>query len=428
MQKAKWHFITAALVSVLLCLLASCSHDADSTDVPSAEDMTLSIGFKVPTRANPDDGLYEKGSIYENYIDVPNGNYRIYFFTTDNKFIARFEPNGFITTEGSEYTQYNVLGKAPEGLETYSDFKVVVLANWPEYPEDDGNLTLTKGETTIADICNADWAQFDCLTNFELNAGRLIPFYGVHEYNKVEFTPGIATILDEPVTLLRAMAKVEVILEIDDKEFADDLSFSSLKINRYNAKGYCAPAGVFHQDDYDHNEELDKWNKDYVHTLHLVNKDPNDEDNKDPNDEDSKDLSLSKVDSWEENDKIYEKWIAYVPEYQNKEVGDAYSSIKAKFNIQLEDDTPHTIYFANYKDGKTDNSDYIDENNPGNRLNIERNNIYRFHVTCTSYNFNLQLFVSDWEGLYENNFEYGDGQFTTPPAYWDDEINNEVEF
>ena len=421
MYNATRHIIKRLCLSTLLCVFVSCGKDSDvpdTPDVPSGGEMTLDIGFKVPARAAAEG--YEDGETDENYIDIANENYRIYFFDEENKFIARFEPSGFITTEGSNYCQYNVLGKAPEALAEHSDFfKMVVLANWPQY--DDANMNTE--ETTIADICNAAWAQYDCLTDGKTNPTaialnpfaadpserKLMPFYGVHEYSDVTFKPGVATILGEPVTLLRAMAKVEVILEIDDNEFADDLSFSSLKINRYNTKGYCAPKDVFKQSDYDHNGSYDD---DYVHTLHLVGN---------ANDEGEKELALRLVRRWDEDGKRYGKWTAYLPEYRNIDAGNAYSSIKAKFNIQLEDDDPHTIYFSNYSGGKTDNSN-------GSRLNIERNNIYRFQVTCTGYNFKLLLTVSDWEGLYENNFEYGDGQFTTPPAPWDDEINNEIEF
>lgn len=419
------HIIICCLLLLPAVLFVSCSRDAEDDSVPSAGEMTLGIGFKIPARTVADG--YEEGEAYENYIDAANGNYRIYFFDAENKLIARFDPEAFILmAENDKYVEYSVLGEVPEVLAEHSDFfKMVVLANWPQY--DDANMK-TK-ETTIADICNATWAQYSCLTDGETNPTaialnpfaadpserKLMPFYGVHEYSNVTFKPGVATILDEPVTLLRAMAKVEVILEIDDKEFADDLSFSSLKINRYNAKGYCAPKDVFTQGDYDHDEgenEDDKWKQDYVHTLHLVGN---------ANDEGEKELALRLVRRWDENGKRYEKWTAYLPEYRNIDAGNAYSSIKAKFNIQLADDTPHTIYFANYSGGKTDNSN-------GSRLNIERNNIYRFQVTCTGYNFKLRLTVSDWEGLYENNFEYGDGQFTSPPAPWDDEINNEIEF
>lgn len=403
-------FLLSALLSV------SCSREAaEGPDVPSGGEATLNIGFKIPARAAADG--YEDGDADESHIDIAGGNYRIYFFDTDNKFIAGFAPYGFITADGSDYRQYNVLGKAPDALVSYSTFKMVVLANWPEYPEDDANMTLTAGKTTIAEICNADWAQYDCLTDgnetnptaaaLDPAADRLMPFYGVHQYSNVTFKQGEAAILPEPVTLLRAMAKVEVILQTDGES---DLSFSSLKINRYNAKGYCAPKDVFHQDSYDHNGN---WENDYApQGLHLVG---------DQNDGEAKELSFRRVRQWDEGGKRYEKWTAYLPEYRNVEVGDNYSSIKAKFNIQLADDAPHTIYFARYDGGETDNSD-------DNRLNIERNNIYRFQVTCTHYDFKLLLTVRDWQGLYENTFDFGGGQIVSPVSPWEDEKDNDVEF
>lgn len=402
MWRSIGYFVTGALTAVFLSVLTSCSHDAEMEDLSLAEEMTLSVGFRLPTRVADD--RYEEGNTYENYIDVPNGNYRLYFFDAEDKFITRFEPRGFVMTEGSNYRQYNVLGKAPDALASCETFKLVVLANWPTYADAD----MKVGETTIEDICNADSATFGLTDHFlGSEAKKLIPFYGVHEYRNITFTAGQATVLTQPVTLLRAVAKVEVIVEMDSDI---DLSLTSLRINRYNAKGYCAPKDVFRQEDYDHEGS---WDEDYVHTLHLVD---------DKNDEDAKYLVPELVSSWKDGKKVYEKWATYLPEYRNKGVGDACSSIEAKFNIQLDNDLPHTIYFADYDDGKVDNS------NDDNRLNIERNNIYRFHVKCTSYNFKLQLTVSNWEGLYENDFEYGDGQFTTPPAPWEDEINNNVEF
>lgn len=411
MQKAIWHITTGILMFLLLWLLASCSRDTEVADVlPSADGMTLDFSFKLPMRATEEDNAksyYEDGEAFENYVDVANGKYRIYFFDTDNKLIARFEPHGFITTEGSGYRQYNALGEVPAELaQNHSAFKMVVLANWPQFDD----ASLKAGETTIEDICNADWAQFDCLKNHVLSpdAGRLIPFFGVHEYTDVTFKAGQATLLSEPVTLLRAMAKVEVTLETDDYY---NVSFNDIRINRYNAKGYCAPKDVSTQSEYDHKGS---WADDYVHTLHLVG---------DKNDDLAADLAFHLVGRWSEGTKRYEKWMVYLPEYRNVGAGDAYSSIKAKFNIQLAGDLPHTIYFANYSDGVADNSD-----SPLTRLNIERNNIYRFRVKCTGYNFRLLLSVSNWEGLYENTFDFGNGQIVSPISPWEDETTNDIEF
>lgn len=391
------HIIRWLCLSALLCASVSCSKEMDAPDtpdVPSGEEMTLHIGFKVPTRAAAEG--YEDGETDENYIDIAGGNYRIYFFDVNDNFIARFEPSGFIAREGSDYCHYSVLGKAPDALVEHSNFfKMVVLANWPSYPEDlnekkEENLPLVEEKTTIEEICTADWAQYDCLLDNEttpptaiaLNPDerKLMPFYGVHEYEDITFTPGQATLLEEPVTLLRAMAKVEVILETDDDL---DLSFSSVAINRYNARGYCAPKDVFTQDDYDHGENPDE---DYVKDLHLTNEGKNDED--------EKELVCRSVRMWTDEDGTrHEKWEAYIPEYKNIDVGSTCSCIKVKLDdVQTE---PYTIFFANYDGGQTDNSD---------RLNIERNNIYRFIVTVHDSRFKVN--VQEWKYAYDNEYTF----------------------
>ena len=223
MKNVVKHIITGTLM-LLALWSTSCSHETDVFGI-SEKETALSIGFRLPTRSPETGEDYEVGETYENYIDIENNNYRIYFFTFDNKLIARFEPDGFVVTEKSDYRDYSVLGKAPAALANHKNFKMVVLANWPQYGDD----TMKTGETLLSDICNADWGQFDSFSSFELKPERLIPFYGVHEYNNIEFKSGEVTLLPEPVTLLRAVAKVEMILKTDDYF---DLSISEVKVRR----------------------------------------------------------------------------------------------------------------------------------------------------------------------------------------------------
>lgn len=402
MKGLKEHIIRWLPAMLGLLFLASCQEDG-TMPAPPADGQQLGIVLRVPSHA-PQEGEYEPGSTYENYLDMSSDAHRIYFFdATANTFIARFEAADVVPVEGTDYVDYTLLGKVPDGLVAHSDFKIVILANWPEY----GDAALTAGTTTIEDICNADWAQFDCLTDFNLGPDNLIPFYGVHTYENVSFKPEVATLLDEPITLLRAMAKVEVILETDDYF---NLAFDEVQMNRYNKTGYCAP-DADSEDDYDHNGV---WADDYAGALHLVTGSKR-----------GTDLPFLKV-SREEGaanatgDKaITEKWIAYLPEYDNKNAGDDYACIKAQFNIQVGNDEPHTIYFAEYSNGESTNA---------NRLDIERNNLYRFHVKCTGYNYKLTLSVKDWFGSYDNVFEYGDGQVVSPVAPWDDEHDNDYQF
>lgn len=358
----------------------SCSHDTETFRPPDKE-TALSIGLRLPARSPKNGEGYEVGETYENYIDIETNNYRIYFFTLDNKFIARFEPDGFVVTEGSNYRDYSVLGKSPANLANHENFKMVVLGNWPQYGDD----TMKPGETLLADICDAGWGQFNSFSSFELGPERLIPFYGVHEYNNIEFKPGEPTLLPEPVTLLRAMAKVEVILKTDEHF---DLSFSEVKIRRYNKKGYCAPKNVFSQEDYDHGGE---WNSDYVNDLHLV---------ENSNDTEEKIQNFRFANRWIDMDgNKYEKWIAYLPEYQNIDAGDKYSCIEVRLDAQTGEDEPHKVYFANYDEsGKTDNNDNAQ------RFNITRNNLYRFTITVRDNR--LSVNVQEWKYAYDNEYTF----------------------
>lgn len=379
MKNVAQHIITGTLMFLGLWN-TSCSHDTETFDIPDKE-TALSIGLRLPARSPKATEGYEVGNTYENYIDIENNNYRIYFFTSDNKFIARFEPSGFVVTEGSDYRDYSVLGKAPASLTNHENFKMVVLANWPQYGDD----MMKTGETLLTDICDAGWGQFDSFSSFELGPKRLIPFYGVHEYDNIEFKPGEATLLPEPVTLLRAMAKVEVILKTDEHF---DLSFSEVKIRRYNKKGYCAPKDVFSQEDYDHGGE---WNSDYVSDLHLV---------ENSNDTEEKIQNFHFANRWIDTDgNKYEKWIAYLPEYQNIDAGDKYSCIEARLDAQTGEDEPHKVYFANYDEsGKTDNNDNAQ------RFNVTRNNLYRFTITVRDNR--LSVNVQEWKYAYDNEYTF----------------------
>lgn len=358
---------------------------------------SLTVKFRVPnlhslesTRA---DG-YENGTTYENYIDIAGEDYCIYFFDTENKFIAQFEPLLATATEGKNYTEYNIQGETPEALRSHQDFKVVVAANW-------GKTFYTTSISTLDELYQAQTFDISGLTIANLGPGkRLIPFYGVHQYQNVEYKPNIPTVLSDPVSLIRAVAKVEILLE---KDPIIDYKFSSVKIHNYNSQGYCAPNNIDSEEKYIHG----KWEDDYIRALNIPDNQKKTE---------TIDLPLISED-YSEGEKKYRLYAGYLPEYDNKD--EDFSYIEAMFDFQLEGAEANKIYFAKYTDGKTDNA--VDK-----RYNIERNNLYRFKVKYDSYK--LELFVSNWFGWYDNNFEFGDGQVATPISPWDDEITNDADF
>lgn len=352
----KWFLHTMA------CLLAligfTCTDETETMPTTDTGIVKLRLQLALPAggTASRAENITENGTDWENYIDFNDENqYRIYFFDSEeNTFIARFTPSEVRMGIANQYILYTLEGDVPEALIPESgsmDFKIVVLGNWKVYTDPEA------GKTKIEDICtDQEKGTFDCFTDgFELGWTKRIPFYGVHEYHGISFADGEMVILAEPVTMLRAMAKVEVMLE------ADDLSLENVSIYRYNRKGYCAPKRVESQEDYEVGKPLD---------LHLVGG---------VNAPVEEKLPLTKDGTG--------KWIAYLPEYRNIGVDD-YSYIEVKFTSDADDDEPRKIYFATYTNGTTDNVNT-------KRMDIERNTIYRFAVHANPLLFHVS--VDRWE-------------------------------
>ena len=382
--------------------------------------LTVSLGVEGATRSPEDEIKYfEPGKGFENYLDIAGNDYRIYFFDEDNKYLATFDPYlkpsaNVPIEDGISY--YNFMGKVPSNVGTY--FKLVVLANWgtDTYPEEvakedetGGAFQLIKGKTTIKDLTTHSAAKFEALSSPGENEDwlgpkRLIPFYGVRSYDLGEDKYGVNQYIDSDgklkgdiyvdltdyaLPMLRAMAKVEVIL---DNAFA---SFSSVKMTRYNSKGYCAPYSDadgwrFDYTDYYHGY---KWDEDFARVPHLVGGN---------NDAKVVELEFKKVSSRTEgegNENTLEKWVAYVPEYKNIGVGD-FTTIEVTLanpnpDSESEDwgNPTKTIYFAT--DGtEANNNEKSDvqatKTVPG-RYNIERNNIYRFTITGMTTTLTCQV-------------------------------------
>lgn len=388
------------MASLMMMLSASsCSDDPNGTHPVARLEkptMAVTIGLSGPragegTAADPG---FELGSDIENYLDIINGNFRIYIFDSDGKYFSRYKPYNNPMTPNLEDINnvttayyYKFEGEVPVDMPL--KFKLVVLANWDSYPEEadapsaTGAFELVKGTTTIADMCGHSEARFSHLSPVPgsegydawlSKGGRLIPFYGVREYDLTSIASDKITDgklkpdayvdlsgQENALPLLRALAKVEVIL---DNEFA---AFHSVSITGVNNQGYSAPKNATLHTDY-FNPEYD-WDKNFMRDLHLVNNDNND------NDATSRTVSLTKV--------APNKWVAYIPEYRNITAGNNYCYLTvmpadpAHPDTPLADDYARKIYFATA--GSEVNNTDVDATNTM-RFNVERNNIYRFTI------------------------------------------------
>ena len=410
--------ILTPLSLLLLGWGASSCTSEEFKDQPAPGDgvptLGISIGVSAPTRsASGSTSDFEPGSDLENYLDVAGNDYRIYFFDSDNKYIATFNPSRKAESSGTPTSvngvdtyYYSFEGEVPAGVGT--KFKLVVFANWGKYPEenDDASFQLKNGQTTLTELVTHADAQFNHLSNpgegnwLSKEDHRLIPFYGVRYYDLSTFSDIKDFIKDDrlignvlvdltsdenALPLIRAMARVEVIL--NNKH----ASFSSVKMTKVNDKGFNSPYKEgddweFDYTDYFHNYE---WDKDFVRGVHLVGG------NNAPAGQDGS-LEFKKVSGHSET--TVEKWVAYVPEYQNIGVGDEYAAI----TVTLADpgsgtgewgNHTNTIYFApggslaNNADGAAGTT---------KRYDIERNNIYRFTIDAMNANMECQLDVQPY--------------------------------
>lgn len=358
---------------MLMAALPSC-HDGreDEPEMPADEAATMSIGFKVSapstTRAGDVSGTgvkegYEPGEYLESVIDFASDNYRVYFFDNENKYLCEWDRVAEVhVLKTTDYWIYTFTGRAPEALETYNEgnknFSVMVLANWPNYPDRDN----MEGKT-ISDFVTAEWAKFSAFDSFELSLeeNRLIPLYGLGKYTDVTLIKGSTCDL-KTLNLLRAMAKVEVNLS----GLPEDVTLEENPVIRgINPGGYCAPEGEFGTGS--------NWNTDYVTDLHLPF-----EDNQ--NHTDAKDGSAEMLRVGEED-----KWIAYLPEFRN--IGqDVFSRIELKLSYR---DEPFVLHFARYdEDGRPDNEN--------GRFDIRRNDLYRYNVRGDLHTIKFKLEVEEW--------------------------------
>ena len=363
----RWFLYIGACLLAFVCFACTDEMEADGNSKERSVKLQLQLSLPMDASARTT-GMtsgFEAGSKYENYINV--NSYRIYFFSTDDNYITRFIPTKTVMTEATEYTLYSVEGEVPEDVlqrapNNAMDFKIVVLANWEKYKEPEAGSAL---ET----ICNADWAQFEILKSFELGEGNLIPFYGVNEYEDVPVQYGGTITLEESIPLLRAMAKVEVVLNKEDELNTEEMSFSHVTLHGYNLKGYCAPMNGA----YPPNGHIG---------LHLIGG---------QNEEGSINKTIPFLQTQSDNKK--ETWIAYVPEYDNTTNGDNAAYIELLSDIQTE------AFVIRFADDQTDVT-YT------SFFNITRNHLYRFNVKIKLVDGRIEAEVSDWEEEYENDFNF----------------------
>lgn len=340
------------LLAMLSCMsLLSCEkliyEEGDNCD-ESVMHVSLRVSAGGSTMSRALTETEKDGAGYENFIDVHT--LHILFFDTDNKFLQSFKPEDIHPTENSEYPHiWELRGTIQNPPKT--GFKIVALANWPSAPQG-----LIVGETTIENVCTADWAMGDYSTSFTPSKSSPIPMYGVKTIeNKISFNSDIETNLGE-INLLRAFAKITVCLSD-----GSSVDLSSVTLSNYNKRFARAPLGMY---DNTVNRSLSEA------TVHLAD-----------SDNDTARLPLNFASSTDKK-----SWTIYIPEYLN--AGPSGTARNDCSHIELKINESDVTYRIDFRD-------YSAQTDDGQRFNIVRNFEYYYEVKLTPILFSVT--VKKWE-------------------------------
>ncbi len=344
--------LTATLAATLTLVLVSCSETDEGYQwITPQTHGDVQVTLAVQTRASEATAIYGEGTEWENYIGTEDNDLRVYFFTysagdeTDNTLITVFTPTEISAKEDEASMQYTMTGSMDDKIMNYANFKVVVLANWGSYP------TVTESSTIddLVEGANTTFSASTFLTECGVDETHRIPFFGVQEFTGIDWSSRKQD-LKGVISLLRAIAKVEVIVPVNEK---GEASFSSVEIVNYNASGYCAPKGVYVSGDYD------------TEAVHLVGE---------LNDVNSKSSAFNSTVATDDST----VFTAYIPEYDNSSSGATPCYIRLTQGDTSQPKYSY-IHFMQYgEDAMVDQSINIPEG--GTLYDITRNSLYRFSL------------------------------------------------
>ena len=362
----KWFLHILLLAGLFGMLTTSCSQDVEGLDdaVTRSENLQVfftlnlgeeGLGSRTTWEGYDNDDSNKKGQLGNN-LENNVEDIQVLLFSNDdnNTFLGEVSISAFYPESGDSHL-YKFFGKLPTlpadksimDSNNYLNCKIMVLANCSVDP------SAITGNTTINSLLE------DAVYNFNGTPSR-IPMWGVQNV-----LPSDQVLMQEngfpnplpDIYLLRAMAKVEVIMKAEDHEI------SAISINRYNNTGYCAPTGYGTATD---TKNLDRDNA--FRATSSINT--------------GSVAFTSNVQNVAEGTKTYKCYTIYVPEYDNLSTGVTPSTI----SIQV--DNKDKVYTINHGTAGI-NPEY----------NIVRNHIYRYNITKVNDGVSLAVTcqVQPWD-------------------------------
>lgn len=424
------HFINLklfGLAALMSPMLVSCVYDSyleDTVDGREGVEINLQIVAGGMSTRSSSHTIVTKGEEYEAAINVPGGDFAIFIFDGDGKYLDRFEPGQILvkdmattTVSGVEMYSYSISGVfQPE--EDVTNVQMLILANWKTFGGDYNTIEEDfKSHPGVSSGAGSDLNYFfsseaahefaysdftDGTTSWSPQSKPGIPMTALSGVYSVTQTIDLG-----PVTALRGLAKIEVV----DVAPKDGAKISECKLSGFNNAARFAPVvsadvnpGWNSQPTLVSTPSLAKGGQDYKTTpLSYVGS------------------TREVIPNKETEKQVRNVYSFYVPEMLLED------GKRPTININVAGSTKtFEIQLANYNgDGKpalnaAGTPDYFDH--------LLRNHLYRFNVLSVGVDAELTLKIdTDFWDNDEDEYFYDDMAVTFAPGKafeWDWDFDN----
>lgn len=422
--------VTLVFIGMQSCI---CDEEPANATLPQGIQMGFTIhvgGNKSASRGVPTEGgeSVEAGTGKENEIDIANRDFRVYFFeaNNDNTYIGELEVISVLDVTDNSNDGYNndyyVVGQVTTEVATEMNngFRMVVMANlgkWYKfnghdnnigkdlaiyggYPQEDtdkdGIIDVRIGINGVQGNINRDgegngdgvyfygkkageefqwYEDFDLGFNVHTDADdRLIPMWGIRTYTGVKLEKNTITNVDNPLNMLRTMAKIEVIfddkIELPTKDNNNDID---IYLKNFKAMAMIEPYNLeanntnsYQSHGYNTYEDFELANTYYGITEGKIR------------------LKLTN-----ENNDNTRKYVIYVPEMDERNWGD--------FNQNNENSPQIQIRYGSKPENYTFPLKQPNGDGTFTTVPILRNHIYRYKIEKVNLNPVIKYEVVNWD-------------------------------
>lgn len=243
----KWFLHILLLAGLFGTLTTSCSQDEEIANIPSAGTPSEKVTIRFTLDLGEQGGMSSRAT-WEGYdedgtddrdqavpgIDDENAinNIQVFMFSTDGAYIGGLKDLEYERQDNSNI--YNIKGevdvvKTAIGANEVLNCKIMVVAN--------ADAASTNSSGAVIGYNNGATFNHDA---------SYIPMWGIGTYS-INLIQQLQVDLEEPIYMLRSMAKIEV--KLSDDVYNNGYRITSATLNNYNTQGYVVPAFVIPETD-----------------------------------------------------------------------------------------------------------------------------------------------------------------------------------